>query len=253
MVHRFSRTEMLIGREGLDILAKSRVAVFGIGGVGSFAAEALARSGVGTLVLVDYDDVCVTNINRQIHATTSTVGRAKVEVMRDRILDINPEARVDAIKMLYNSDSAGALLKKDYDYVIDAIDMVTAKLDLITRCTSMGIPIISSMGAGNKLDPTLFKVADIYETSTCPLAKVIRKELRKRNVGALKVVYSVENPVPQRAGSRDEGTGDGRDNEKMDGAVRKNVPGSISFVPSAAGLILAAEVVKDLLARGRKK
>ncbi len=251
MVHRFSRTEMLIGREGLDMLAASKVAVFGIGGVGSFAAEALARSGVGALILVDYDDVCITNINRQIHATTSTVGRAKVEVMRERILDINPEARVTAVKMMYNSDSAGALLKKDYDYVIDAIDMVTAKLDLITRCTSMGIPIISSMGAGNKLDPTLFKVADIYETNTCPLAKVIRKELRKRNVGALKVVYSVESPTTQRISSKEEWAEEESHDKK--GAAGKNVPGSISFVPSAAGLILAAEVVKDLLARGRKK
>jgi tRNA A37 threonylcarbamoyladenosine dehydratase len=242
---------MLIGREGLDMLAASKVAVFGIGGVGSFAAEALARSGVGALILVDYDDVCITNINRQIHATTSTVGRAKVEVMRERILDINPEARVTAVKMMYNSDSAGALLKKDYDYVIDAIDMVTAKLDLITRCTSMGIPIISSMGAGNKLDPTLFKVADIYETNTCPLAKVIRKELRKRNVGALKVVYSVESPTTQRISSKEEWAEEESHDKK--GAAGKNVPGSISFVPSAAGLILAAEVVKDLLARGRKK
>jgi tRNA A37 threonylcarbamoyladenosine dehydratase len=250
VVHRFSRTEMLIGREGMDILAASRVAVFGIGGVGSFAAEALARAGVGALVLVDHDDVYVTNINRQIHATTSTVGRAKVEVMRERILDINPEARVTAIKMKYNSDSASALLKKDYDYVIDAIDMVTAKLDLITRCVSMGIPIISSMGAGNKLDPTLFKVADIYETSACPLAKVIRKELRKRNINALKVVYSVESPIPQRINSKDEWAEEGCCGEK--GAARKNVPGSISFVPSAAGLILAAEVIKDLLAWGRK-
>ncbi len=251
MVHRFSRTEMLIGREGLDMLAASKVAVFGIGGVGSFAAEALARSGVGALILVDYDDVCITNINRQIHATTSTVGRAKVEVMRERILDINPEARVTAVKMMYNSDSAGALLKKDYDYVIDAIDMVTAKLDLITRCTSMGIPIISSMGAGNKLDPTLFKVADIYETSTCPLAKVIRKELRKRNVGALKVVYSVESPTTQRISSKEEWAEEESHDKK--GAAGKNVPGSISFVPSAAGLILAAEAIKDLLTRERKK
>ena len=251
MVHRFSRTEMLIGREGLDILAASKVAVFGIGGVGSFAVEALARAGVGTLVLVDYDDVCITNINRQIHAATGTVGRAKVEVMQERILDINPEARVTALKMLYNSDSASVLLKKDYDYVIDAIDMVTAKLDLITRCVSMGIPIISSMGAGNKLDPTLFKVADIYETNICPLAKVIRKELRKRNIDALKVVYSVESPIPTRINSKDERAEEGSCGKK--GEAGKNVPGSISFVPSAAGLILASEVVKDLLARGRKK
>ena len=250
MVHRFSRTEMLIGSEGLDILAASKVAVFGIGGVGSFAVEALVRAGVGALVLVDYDDVCITNINRQIHAATSTVGRAKVEVMRERILDINPEARVTAVKMLYNPDSADTLLKKDYDYVIDAIDMVTAKLDLITRCVSMGIPIISSMGAGNKLDPPLFKVADIYETKICPLAKVIRKELRKRNIGALKVVYSVESPIPQRIKNNDQRAEEGCHDNKD--AARKNVPGSISFVPSAAGLILASEVIKDLLARGRK-
>ena len=247
MVHRFSRTEMLIGREGLDMLAASKVAVFGIGGVGSFAAEALARSGVGALILVDYDDVCITNINRQIHATTSTVGRAKVEVMRERILDINPEARVTAVKMMYNSDSAGALLKKDYDYVIDAIDMVTAKLDLITICTSMGIPIISSTGAGNKLDPTLFKVADIMKPILVHY-EGIKERIEERNVGVEGCIL-VESPTTQRISSGEELV----EEESHDKGAGKNVPGSISFVPSAAGLILAAEAIKDLLTRERKK
>jgi tRNA A37 threonylcarbamoyladenosine dehydratase len=252
VIHRFSRTEMLIGKEGLEILGASSVAVFGIGGVGSFAVEALARAGVGSLVLVDYDDICITNINRQVHATDRTVGLAKVNVMKERVLDINPDARVTAHKMKYTSDSAGELLNKDYDYVVDAIDMVSSKLDLIERCSLMGIPIISSMGAGNKLDPTLFRVADIFETNTCPLAKVLRKELRKRSVEALKVVYSVESPVEQKVGSQGSGE-EGSVGKGEESRLTRRVPGSISFVPSVAGLIVASEVVKDLLAHERKK
>ncbi len=253
MLHSFSRTELLIGREGLDKLRESSVAVFGVGGVGSFAAEALARSGVGRLVLVDHDDICITNINRQVHATTSTVGRPKVDVMRERILDINPNARVVAIKRLYNGDSAGELLAQDYDYVIDAIDMVSSKIDLIVRCNSMNIRVISSMGAGNKLDPGLFRVADLYETSVCPLAKVIRKELRKRDIEALKVVYSTECPVKhktQTAECREEKFYCSRQQE---GVQRRHIPGSMSFVPSAAGLIISAEVIKDLLGYSGKE
>jgi tRNA A37 threonylcarbamoyladenosine dehydratase len=252
VIHRFSRTEMLIGKEGLEILGASSVAVFGIGGVGSFAVEALARAGVGSLVLIDYDDICVTNINRQIHATDRTVGRAKVNVMKERVLEINPDARVTAYKMKYSPDSAGQLLDKGYDYVVDAIDMVSAKLDLIERCVSMNIPVISSMGAGNKLDPTLFRVADIYETNTCPLAKIIRKELRKRGVEALKVVYSVESPVEQKVLSQNSGEG-GFASKEQEGRLIRRVPGSISFVPSVAGLVIASEVVKDLLCYERKK
>ncbi len=223
MLHSFSRTEILIGREGLDLLKKSKVAVFGVGGVGSFAAEALARCGVGNIVLVDHDDVCITNINRQIHATTGTVGKPKVEVMKERILEINPDARVTAVKRLYSSESSEQLLHTDYDYVIDAIDMVSSKIELIVRCSSMNIRMISSMGAGNKLDPRFFRVADIYETSVCPLARVMRRELKRRNIQRLKVVYSTESPVKQR------------------------MPGSVSFVPPVAGLIAAGEAVRDLI------
>lgn len=230
----FSRTELLIGKEGLLKLKNSTVAVFGIGGVGSFAVEALVRAGIGKLVLIDGDDVCVTNVNRQIHATTRTIGKPKVDVMKDRILEINPEAQVLTFKEFYSSENSDKLLSKEYDYVIDAIDRVSSKVDLIVKCTLLGIPIISSMGAGNKLDPTKFEVADIYQTSVCPLAKVMRRELKKRGIKSLKVVYSKEEPIKNFY-----------ENEKR--KISKPVPGSISFVPSAVGLILAAEVVKDLL------
>ncbi len=252
MLHSFSRTEALIGREGLEILRASKVAVFGIGGVGSFAAEALVRSGVGSLVMVDHDDICLTNINRQIHATTKTVGRPKVEVMKERLLDINPHAGIRAVKRLYNADSAEELLEQDYDYVIDAIDMVSSKLDLIVRCNIMNIRIISSMGAGDKLDPVLFRVADIYETSVCPLAKVMRKELRQRDIRALKVVYSDEKPIEQKMEAG--GYMDSRVSLNNQGRCsgRRHIPGSMSFVPSTAGLIIAGEVVKDLIGYSRK-
>lgn len=251
MVHRFTRTEILIGQEGLEVLRAAKVAVFGVGGVGSFTVEALARAGVGGLVLVDHDEVCVSNINRQIHALTGTVGRAKVEVMRERVLGINPGARVEAIKRLYCAQNAEELLSTGYDYVVDAIDMVSSKLDLIERCDALNIPIVSSMGAGNKLDPTLFEVADIYETSVCPLARVIRKELRKRGIANLKVVYSTESPVVQKSLWSGDNTGYG--DEWAAGKARKPVPGSISFVPPVAGLIIAGEVVKGLLSKERKK
>lgn len=240
----YSRTERLIGSEGIEILKNSRVAIFGIGGVGSYAVEALCRSGIGTLLLIDYDDICITNINRQIHATVKTVGRSKVEVMRDRLLDINPNANIIIYKDLYNHETAEKLLSKDYDYVIDAIDMVSSKLDLIERCNKLEIPIISCMGAGNKLDPTKLEVTDIYKTSVCPLAKVMRYELRKRGIKKLTVVYSTETPVVQ---SEIVGENENSGIESDNLSKRRQTPGSISFVPSAAGLILSSVVVRALL------
>lgn len=239
MLHEFTRTEMLIGTKGLNKLKESTVAVFGIGGVGTFVVEGLARSGVGGFVLVDDDDICLTNINRQIHATRKTIGRPKVEVMKERIMDINTSARVEVFKELYTAESAAKLLSAGYSYVVDAIDMVSAKLDLIERCSKMNIPIISSMGAGNKLNPTQLEVADIFETSDCPLARVVRRELRKRGIRKLKVVYSKEAPVkPLPLGA----------DYSNDCGVRRSIPGSVSFVPSVAGLIIASEVVKDIIA-----
>jgi tRNA A37 threonylcarbamoyladenosine dehydratase len=246
-LHSFSRTELLIGKEGLEKLAQKKVAVFGIGGVGTFVVEGLARTGIRSFVLVDDDDICLTNINRQIHALRSTVGRSKVEVMRERILDINPKAEVITYKMLYNSETAEKLLADDYDYVVDAIDMVSSKLDLAERCYKKGIPIISSMGAGNKLDPTRFEVADIYKTSICPLAKVMRKELRKRGVEKLKVVYSKEKPIKPINTTSNCKTDCICTNKERTCTVRRQIPGSVAFVPSVAGLIIASEVMKDLL------
>lgn len=246
-LHSFSRTELLIGKEGLEKLANKKVAVFGIGGVGTFVVEGLARTGIGSFVLVDDDDICLTNINRQIHALRSTVGKPKVEVMKERILDINPKAEVITYKMLYNFETAEELLDDSYDYVVDAIDMVSSKLDLVERCYKRNIPIISSMGAGNKLDPTRFEVTDIYKTSICPLAKVMRKELRKREVKKLKVVYSKEEPIKPMNTSSSCKTDCICTNKERTCTVRRQIPGSIAFVPSVAGLIIASEVVKDLL------
>lgn len=227
---RFSRTEMLLGTEGFNKIAAARVAIFGVGGVGGHAAEALARSGVGTLVLFDKDTVSESNINRQIIATSSTVGRQKTDVMAERIRDINPEAKVVCHNVFYSSENADAYDLSQFDYVIDAIDTVKSKLLLIERATKLGVPIISSMGAGNKLDPTRFEVSDIKKTSVCPLAKVIRTELRKRGIEHLKVVYSKEEPKKCVV---------------TDGSVR-HAPGSIAFVPSVVGLIIAGEVIKDI-------
>lgn len=247
MLHAFSRTEMLIGTEGLKKLSDSTVAIFGIGGVGTFVAEGLVRSGVGEFILVDDDDICLTNINRQIHATRKTVGKPKVELMKERILEINPKAKVTAYKELYNSGSAERLLFSNYDYVVDAIDMVSAKIDLIVRCKEMGIPIISSMGAGNKLNPTMLEVTDIYKTSMCPLAKVMRKELRTRNIKKLKVVYSKETPITPMNVGGDCKTDCICPNKDRTCTVRRQIPGSVSFVPSVAGLIIASEIVKDII------
>lgn len=246
-LHTFSRTELLIGKDGLDKLYKSKVAVFGIGGVGTFVVEGLARTGVGSFVLVDDDDICLTNINRQIHALRSTVGKSKVEVMKERILDINPKAHVTTFQMLYNEETADKLLDNSYDYVVDAIDMVSSKLDLIERCKKRNIPIMSSMGAGNKLDPTKLEIADIYETSICPLARVMRKELKKRDIKDLKVVYSQEKPITPMNTKSNCKTDCICTNKDRTCAERRQIPGSVAFVPSVAGLIIASEVIKDLL------
>ena len=240
MLDQFSRTELLLGREGLERLARARVAVFGLGGVGGYTAEALVRSGVGTLDFIDSDRVSLTNLNRQILATHQTLGRYKAEVAGERALEINPAAVVNVWKIFYGADTAGDFAFSQYDYVVDAIDTVTGKLALIQQAQAAGIPIISCMGAGNKLDPTAFRVADIYETSVCPLARVMRKELKRRGVKSLKVVYSQEPPrEPEGA----------LDQAALEGEVRRQVPGSNAFVPAVAGLILASEVVWDLAIR----
>ncbi|NLK44890.1 MAG: tRNA threonylcarbamoyladenosine dehydratase [Tissierellia bacterium] len=231
MTNPFIRSELLLGKEAMERIADSSIAVFGIGGVGSFAVEALVRTGISNIFLIDYDIIDITNINRQIHATSKTVGLPKVDVMKERILDINPNIKVTTFKEKYNSDTKDLLLSHEYDYVIDAIDMISAKIDLIVECKNRNIPIISAMGAGNKLNPTMFKVGDIYSTKVCPLAKVMRSELRKRNIKDLKVVWSEEVPKPVNL-------------EKE--SLRKAVPGSIGFVPSVVGLILASEVIKDI-------
>lgn len=247
MQHIFSRTELLLGRDGLEKLKKSKVAVFGIGGVGSFAVEALARSGVGSLVLIDDDCICLTNLNRQIHATLKTVGRPKVEVMKERILEISPEIQVTTVQKFYLPETAEEILSETYDYIIDAIDTVTGKIDLAVRAKARCIPIISSMGAGNKLDPTKFEVADLYETSVCPLAKVMRRELRRRGVDSLKVVYSKEKPRLLRTKSACSDACICPPGSPRDCSVRRQIPGSVSFVPSVVGLIAAGEVIRDLI------
>ena len=229
----FKRTRLLIGDENFSKLQNSTVAIFGIGGVGSFTAEALARAGIGHLILIDKDVIDVTNINRQIHALTSNVGKSKVEIMRERILNINPSARVDTVQKFYLTDEdAENFFICRYDYVVDAIDTLTAKINLVLECKRREIPIISSMGAGNKLDPTRFKVDDIYKTSTDPVAKVMRKKLRELGIKNLKVVWSDEVP------------------RKIEVDTSEKIIGSISFVPSVAGLIAASEVVKDLIQGG---
>jgi tRNA A37 threonylcarbamoyladenosine dehydratase len=249
MLHEFSRTELLIGAEGLQKLAQSKIAIFGIGGVGTFVVEGLVRSGVGKFVLVDDDCICLTNINRQLHATRKTIGKPKVEVMRDRILEINPKAEVTIFQEFYLPETADRMLADDYNYIVDAIDTVTGKLDLVIRAKARNIPVISSMGAGNKLDPTQFEVTDIFKTSVCPLAKVMRQELRKRGVTSLKVVYSKEEPLtPIETENASCSVGcvcpQGTTRKCT---TRRQIPGSIAFVPSVVGLIIAGEVVKDIV------
>ena len=249
MQNQFSRTQLLLGKEGMDVLSKARVAVFGIGGVGGYVVEALARSGVGNFDLIDNDKVCLTNINRQIIATMDTLGKYKVDVAKDRILSINPKAVVNTYKTFYLPENAEEFDFNDYDYVVDAIDTVTGKIQLVLEAGKAGVPIISSMGAGNKLDATAFEVCDIYETSVCPLAKVMRRELKKRGVEKLKVVYSKEKAMTPI----DDENISCRTNyvcapdTKRTGIVKRQIPGSVSFVPSVVGLIIGGEVVKDLI------
>lgn len=248
MQHSLTRTELLIGQEGLEKLKNSKVVVFGIGGVGSFTTEALVRAGVGKLILVDDDTICLTNINRQIHANMKTIGKPKVEVMRDRILEINPKCDVAIHQTFVKKDNIEDIIQDDTDYVVDAIDTVSSKLDIIVWCKERNINIISSMGTGNKLDPTQFKITDIYKTKVCPLAKVMRYELRKRGIDKLKVLYSEECPQKPRIEeviTCKEGCVCSGGTKKC--AVKRQIPGSISFVPPVAGMIIAGEVVKDLI------
>lgn len=255
MLNQYSRTQLLIGKASMDKLAESTVAVFGIGGVGGYVCEALIRSGVNHFVLIDDDRVCLTNLNRQIHALRSTVGKYKAEVMRDRMLDINPEADIRIIKSFYLPENADQIDLREFDYIADCVDTVTAKIEIITRAAKEGIPVISCMGAGNHLDPTSFRIDDIYHTQMCPLAKVMRHELKKRGIRKLKVVYSTEKPV--------------RPLEDMSiscrthcicppGTVhkctdRRDIPGSIAFGPSVAGLFMASAIVRDLCAEELKE
>lgn len=252
MLNQFSRTQLLLGQEGMEKLYRARVAVFGIGGVGGYTVEALARSGVGTLDLIDDDKVCLTNLNRQIFATRKTVGQYKVDVAQQRILEINPKAVVHTYKTFFAPQTAEQFDFSQYDYVVDAIDTVTGKLELVVQAKKAGVPIISSMGAGNKMDPTAFEVADIYETSVCPLARVMRKELKKRGIKKLKVVYSKEppmTPIEDMAISCRTNCICPPGTERKC-TQRRQVPGSNAFVPSVVGLIIAGEVVKDLTAMG---
>ena len=244
MKNQFSRTERLLGADGMERLYGARVAVFGVGGVGGYAVEALARSGVGALDLIDDDQVCLSNLNRQIIATHSTLGQYKVDVARDRILDINPAATVRVYRTFYTPEVAHQFDFTQYDYVVDAIDTVTGKLGLVMQAHEAGVPIISSMGAGNKLDPSAFRVADIYQTSVCPLARVMRKELRKRGIRHLKVVYSEEVALVPFPDPEEEPSTDA--SQLRTGAPKRQSPGSCAFVPAVAGLILAGEVIKDL-------
>ena len=253
MLNAFSRTQLVFGQAAMEKLESARVAVFGVGGVGGYTVEALARSGIGTLDLIDDDRVCLTNINRQILATRKTVGRYKVDAAAERVADINPKCTVNTYKTFYLPETKGQFDFRQYDYVVDAIDTVSGKIALVLEAQAAGTPIISCMGAGNKIDPSAFRVADIYETSVCPLARVMRRELRKRGVSALKVVYSEEKPI--------------RPLEDMSVSCRnhcicppgtarhctdrRDIPGSTAFVPSVAGLIIAGEVVKDLTAFDR--
>lgn len=254
MLNQFSRTELLFGREAMEKLAASRVAVFGIGGVGGYTVEALVRSGVGAVDLIDDDKVCLTNINRQIYATRKTVGKYKVDVAAERIAEINPDAKVRTYKTFYTPETAEQFDFSEYDYIVDAIDTVTGKIALVMNADSVHTPIISSMGAGNKIDPTAFEVSDIYKTSVCPLAKVMRYELKHRGIKKLKVVYSKEPPITPV----DDMTISCRTNcicppgTARKCTQRRQVPGSNAFVPPVVGLIIAGEVIKDLTSYNRR-
>lgn len=234
-LNRLTRTEMVLGSEGLDILKGAHVAIFGVGGVGSFAAEALARSGVGHLTLVDFDRIALTNLNRQLHALETTIGQYKVDVMKARIAQINPDIQVEAVKLRYDAETSETIFADGFDFVIDAIDMVTSKIHLIVTCQEKGIPVVSSMGTGNKLDPTQLVMADLSKTSVCPLAKVMRKELKARGVKKLMVVYSTEPPVEPL------------NLDPSPTNPRKVTPGSVSFVPPVSGFFMASYVVRTLI------
>ncbi len=248
MLNQFSRTQLLLGEEAMEKLKKARVAVFGIGGVGGYVCEALVRSGIGTFDLIDDDKVCLTNLNRQIIATRKTVGKYKVDVMKERICEINPDAQVNSYPCFFLPENAEQFPFEEYDYVIDAVDTVTAKIEIVMQAQRKQVPVISSMGAGNKLDATAFRVADLYETKVCPLAKVMRRELKKRGVQKLKVVYSEEKPIQPM----DDMSISCRDHcicppgAQHTCTQRRAIPGSVSFVPSVVGLIIAGEVVKDI-------
>ena len=247
MLNQFSRTQLVFGEEAMQRLAEARVAVFGIGGVGGYTVEALARSGIGQLDLIDDDKVCITNVNRQLLATLKTVGQYKVDVAKERVADINPKCRVNTFKTFYMPDTEGEFDFSQYDYIVDAIDTVKGKLALVENAQKAGTPIISSMGAGNKVDAAAFEVADIYETSVCPLARVMRYECRRRGIKKLKVVYSKEKPIRPM---EDMSISCRRHCVCPPGTrkctVRRDIPGSTAFVPSVAGLIIAGEVIKDL-------
>lgn len=248
MQEQFSRTQMLIGDDGLSKLQRAKVAVFGIGGVGGYVVEALVRSGVGAFELIDNDTVALSNLNRQIIATRDTIGRDKVDVMRERILSINPDAVVHVRKCFYLPETAEQFDFAQYTYVVDAVDTVTAKIDIIMRAKEAGVPVISAMGAGNKMDPTAFRVTDIYKTTMCPLAKVMRRELKKRGVKQLKVVYSTEQAISPSADPADVQRAETKTDDGVENSTaRKRIPGSIAFVPSVAGLMIAGEVVKDII------
>lgn len=253
MLNQFSRTQLLLGKEAMDKLKNSRVAVFGIGGVGGYVCEALVRSGVGHFDLIDDDKVCLTNLNRQIIATRKTVGQYKTDVMKERMLDINPDIEVNVHKCFFLPENAEEFPFAQYDYVVDAVDTVTAKIELVMKAKEMKVPIISSMGAGNKLDPSAFRVADIYKTKMCPLAKVMRRELKQRGVKKLKVVYSEEKPTrpleDMAISCRNQCICPPGAKHKC--TARRDIPGSVAFVPSVVGLIIAGEVIKDLTVEER--
>lgn len=250
MENQFSRTQMLLGEAAMKRLSQARVAVFGIGGVGGYVCEALVRSGVGAFDLIDNDRICMTNLNRQIIATRKTIGRYKTEVMKERMLEINPDVKVTVHNCFFLPENGELFPFEEYDYVVDAVDTVTAKIEIILQAQKKNVPVISCMGAGNKLDAGAFQVADIYKTSMCPLAKVMRRELKKRGVRKLKAVYSREEPMRplEDASMGSETSSTHSFQEEYTHAERRSIPGSVAFVPSAAGLILAGEVVKDLAA-----
>lgn len=244
----FSRTELIIGKDAVKKLNRAKVAIFGIGGVGSFVVEGLVRAGIQNFILVDNDKISISNLNRQIHATINTIGKCKVDVIKKRILEINPNAAVETYKQFFLPNCKTKIIDNNIDYIVDATDTITAKIELVMQANNLNIPIISSMGTGNKLDPTKFEITDIYKTSICPLAKVMRKELKARNIKKLKVVYSKEEPIKlcnlSNINEKDI-VASGQDNKETN--HKKQVPGSISFVPSVAGMIIAGEVIKDII------